>query len=757
MTEEFKRAIADYGLTPPEHITPGKWERFPGRGKSGKNKSAACFLFPNLQGGVYGDHSSGDFNGNGCQVWRAERVKEYSPAELIDFERMVREAQKKAEKEQSARYKKKAKEADEYVKGLGEASPRQKYFKDKGFKPIGPVKKDGQKIILPLFNQHNQITTYQEIYPDGRKNFFYGGQKGGSAFPIPGSTDIVYLCEGYSTGATIHDLTGSMVVVCIDAGNMKKVASWACERFERLIIAADNDHHQRPKWIADGKKGKDPGEGGIGIRIAKEICREHSNIDWIAPPKIEGAKKGTDWNDCFIAFGKEETKKQLFPEYQKRLSVEEIKKEDTDKTLQIPKSLWEDKGLISLGMDAASRLSAIDIVQYNFPLIISTISTALAGNICFGQVHPSCFFIKIGSTSTGKSQTDRALRRVISPLFETPNQNNDVFNSFYGITDFASGPGLLRSVSKNSRSMINVDEITYLFSAGLSGKADPTEKQKISAILELSTSAGDRMERAYSDNGNNIVINQAIVNMIGNATPLIFKALSLEDFQSGLVQRFDFFSYGGDIPYRKRLPDLNADIGKLFAEKIYALKNIEKPNGRYDMITNAPINIGIEKKAESKLMEFSKSVIDAANDEKDEGIKGIISRRYDAASKFALIHAGATREKEIFFKPLKVKDLDYGIELADLLAEWKINVLTGKISSGKFDSDCSLFLEGAKAAISVGKAPTWNAITRRRKALKNLNPREIDDIVEALKRNSSISIDDSGKVPQYFPLEDIKE
>ena len=61
--QEFKNAIREAGLEPPDIITPGKLHRFQGIGKRSGNNAGWCKLFEDGLGGVFGDFSSG-FDGH---------------------------------------------------------------------------------------------------------------------------------------------------------------------------------------------------------------------------------------------------------------------------------------------------------------------------------------------------------------------------------------------------------------------------------------------------------------------------------------------------------------------------------------------------------------------------------------------------------------------------------------------------------------------------------------------------------------------
>jgi putative DNA primase/helicase len=62
-------------------------------------------------------------------------------------------------------------------------------------------------------------------------------------FPIGKPDGLLYIAEGYATGASIHEATGYAVAVAFNAGNMVAVARTMRSKFPnlRLILCADDD------------------------------------------------------------------------------------------------------------------------------------------------------------------------------------------------------------------------------------------------------------------------------------------------------------------------------------------------------------------------------------------------------------------------------------------------------------------------------------------------------------------------------------
>ncbi len=423
-----------------------------------------------------------------------------------------------------------------------------------------------------------------------------------------------------------------------------------------------------------------------------------------------------------------------------RITIEDIKKEKINNiSLQMPEKIINPGGLISLGMAALRNTEAPNIPQYSFPIVVSVISRALMGKVSYGGVWPNFYMVKVGGTSTGKTDADKIMKRFIC---------NDIdMEKFYGQNDFASGPGLLRGLEGNPQTLINLDEISYLFKRF--DKHDPITAGKIEVLLQLFTNCGLIYKKTYGNSKNSIILKNLCLSLIGNATIGIFDDIKPEDFISGLIQRFTFFCYDGAIPERKPYTDdYNADMAAFIKKikEIYGKEDdIKESNNLVDIIGGV-VEMAADKKAYARLLEFSKHIVSAANNEEDQGKVGIISRKYYESIKYAMIYlAGA--------QIMTVQAIDYGIDVADSLGDWKLNILPEKVYEGAFHRDCEIFKEGIIATLKVGKKPTGKMIANRRKRLKELRPHEFKNVITALAARKEIEIkDEPGRSTQYFLL-----
>lgn len=111
-------------------------------------------------------------------------------------------------------------------------------------------------LVVPMHDAQRNIRGLQIIYSDpkvrerkGRDKDYSppGVAKQGTHFTIGAlsSGSIVLICEGYATGASLHEATGLPVVVAFDAGNLLPVAEALRKQYRRrirLLFCADDDY-----------------------------------------------------------------------------------------------------------------------------------------------------------------------------------------------------------------------------------------------------------------------------------------------------------------------------------------------------------------------------------------------------------------------------------------------------------------------------------------------------------------------------------
>ena len=167
---------------------------------------------------------------------------------------------------------------------------------------IGRFRNQDGALLVPIRNIDGQITSLQAIFQNenpqlGRdRDYLPGGQKRGCFHVIgnkpTGANPVIVICEGYSTGASIHMATGYCVVVAFDAGNVPTVAKLMRQQFGRatIVVAADND-----QWHEDGKQND-------GVHYARQAATTCGGL--LVVPKFSVlSDKPTDFNDLHVLEG----------------------------------------------------------------------------------------------------------------------------------------------------------------------------------------------------------------------------------------------------------------------------------------------------------------------------------------------------------------------------------------------------------------------------------------------------------------------
>jgi putative DNA primase/helicase len=297
---EFEQALLAHGLEPGEIAPDGVLRRCSSNG-SGQDKAGYYALFDNgrgVLGGFFGDWRTGI-----KEAWISAKAKDLSKKDREEFKARIEAARSQAQEERHKEHKAAAAKGLKIWEAATEAMDEHPYLKTKGVPALGlRVSKRGQ-LLIPVMDTCGKLLSLQFIdaEPDEKgkfgKKFLTGGQVGGRYFTITGKREVFYICEGYATGASIHQATGQTVVCAFNAGNLKPVALAVRTRHPKagLVIAADND-----QWT-DGNPGK---------AKAMEAAKEAKAL-FALPRFKDESSRPTDFNDLARLEGMEAVQMQL--------------------------------------------------------------------------------------------------------------------------------------------------------------------------------------------------------------------------------------------------------------------------------------------------------------------------------------------------------------------------------------------------------------------------------------------------------------
>ena len=211
---------------------------------------------------VYFEDKRRGFSG----TWFPNNRKPLSPAEKEALRREFEARKQKRDRDTLARHMKRA---DEALKIWRAASPG-----PHGYLTLKKVSAHGTRVgdwpkyiqgsqgwqrvvipdalLVPMIHKDRKIWNIQAIWatapePLGRpKDFIGGGRTMDLFFVIGSATETIIICEGFATGATLHEETGYRVFVSFSAGNMAAVGRIVRQLYpaEKLVFAADNDQSE---------------------------------------------------------------------------------------------------------------------------------------------------------------------------------------------------------------------------------------------------------------------------------------------------------------------------------------------------------------------------------------------------------------------------------------------------------------------------------------------------------------------------------
>jgi putative DNA primase/helicase len=286
---EFRDTIEAAGLQPGDMAPDGTIHRCP-TADHPRTQNGWYVLHLDPPAGAYGDWASGlseTWSMAGGPLPPADRERLRAD---IERQRMEREAH------QAEIWEAAAQKARQYLATLPPATAENSYLAKKGVRPCPGLLADGPLLVIPVLSPDDNLPmSYQSILPGRQpreKDNMHGGRMRGGYFPIKGNDELA-VCEGISTGLSIHQAAGCTVLCAFSAGNLAAVASMARRRYpERLIIVCGDN---------DNKSGKP----NTGVEAATDAARAVNGL--LAIPPAEAGEK-VDFDDLRRTQGPEAIK-----------------------------------------------------------------------------------------------------------------------------------------------------------------------------------------------------------------------------------------------------------------------------------------------------------------------------------------------------------------------------------------------------------------------------------------------------------------
>jgi putative DNA primase/helicase len=327
--ENFRAALRESGIeySGPIYID-GKLHRFKAEGDHARNSWYVLHAGPPAAGAF------GCWKRDLKETW-CERNGSLTQQEGQSVRQRWREASAKLRAEIVVRQEKARKVAAWILNRSRPALTLHRYLFQKRVKVLGNLRWYRRSLVLPLRDLSGELQSLQFIGGDGAKNFLRGGRIAGCFFTLAYKTDgPLVICEGFATGASIHEATGHAVFCAMNSGNLLEVAKAARERWPQreIIIAADNDQ------FTDGNPG-----------LTKATATAKAIRAKVAVPQFKDlAGEPTDFNDLATAEGLDGVKEKVG-------SAQVPRGNDTKN--------WPQMGDVT-DDEAIARLAALPLLEY---------------------------------------------------------------------------------------------------------------------------------------------------------------------------------------------------------------------------------------------------------------------------------------------------------------------------------------------------------------------------------------------------------
>ncbi len=224
----------------------------------------------------------GSWKAGGASTWCSREPVD--AREAAQIRERVELARRQREAEQRQRHERAVAKANHLWRNARRASPDHPYLVAKGVRSYG-LRQRGAELLVPLYLD-GRLVNLQRIAPDGGKRFLFGGRIKGTYSPLgiiqPGA--VLCICEGWATGASLHQHGGYAVAAAMNAGNLMPAAMGLRSRYpaQPIVVAGDDDR------LTEGNPGR-----AAANAAAAAVGGEVAFPDWPdnAPESL------TDFND----------------------------------------------------------------------------------------------------------------------------------------------------------------------------------------------------------------------------------------------------------------------------------------------------------------------------------------------------------------------------------------------------------------------------------------------------------------------------
>lgn len=550
----FHAVIEAQGLLPPDEIiADGKIHRF-ATSKKLDDEAGWYVLHDDVVAvGVYGCWRAGH-----SWNWCSSSTSEMTQAERDAHQDRVQSLTAMRDLEQAQRNASAAIAAGEL---FDEATPcsSHPYLATKGVQAYG-IRQAGDNLLIPLNDATGNLHSLQIIKPDGTKRFLIGGRVKGCLHALKGSTSVLLICEGYATGASLHEATGHHVAVAFNAGNLEAVALELRAQLPdfKFVISADDDYQT---------------EGNPGMTKARAAAAAVGG--GLAVPDFGANRpaKATDFNDLHQFSGLDAVKRCIDAALSSMPAIARLEDSVADTHRNAPRP--DPACLYGLVGDVAQAGS--NNTEANPFAIAAAMLAYLGASVGRGPYipigddwnHARLFMVHVGRSSRGRKGTAKKLIFRINNAVKALNEHLAPKVHSGGLSTREGLALLIHDGYKDGKNVVPAIEDKRLL----------VVESEFSNVLHQSRRDGNTLSGALRDAWDGTSIKPAVktcpvwasdphISIIGDVTPSELRELMHKrELTNGFANRFIFFWAEGDkvVAYPQSTPK---DVVDALADRV---------------------------------------------------------------------------------------------------------------------------------------------------------------------------------------------
>lgn len=694
---EFLSALSAAGFAPPKVLRDGILDRIDSPSDK-KGEKSGWYIFnqyDKIAVGVYGS-----WKGDPPKAtWTSKSAHSMTFKERMELNKAVEAADKKRKQEEQIRHEETAAKAFKQWNEADDADGSNPYLKRKKVKAYDGVKAHEETLIVPV-TVNDTLASLQYIPPVGKKKFMFGGRTQGCYFKIKGKDEsIIYIAEGYATGATACEATGHSVYVAFSAGNLYEVVSQVKNKYteSKVVILGENNDT---------------------FRIKATQILEGLGIESIYPPDAQD-----DFNDVHCDFDL-----SAVTEYLKGSAKPYIKAETQAPAIIANDTDFKLGGVLQEMVDYYNATSGNKQPLFAVQAAIATCSTILARNFSTNLSNrTSLFLLNIAKSGTGKEHAKKVTEKILEATDNAHLISGD---------GYTSGAAVISALQERPRHVTIIDEFSKYLQAA-QNKNGSSHLMEANAMLMqvISRLDGTVRARSYATIGltkdkkkemaNQYVINPAVTLMAMSTPDDLFKTIDVSSIKDGFLNRFiicvsdaqrTMREHKEPIDVPQSIIEWDAKIKERIGEDIDTPMEEPKP---------VIIPFSLDSMANQKV--FDQYCIDMANDLDIFGMAEIPNRSNEMAMRLALIIALSKNPKA---ELVTAEDVDAAIGWVKYNLDKLVKRLKMSVSSSEHEANKKEILSALR---NIGEAGITWSMMQKRAPFSRHKQKDLREILVSLK------------------------